>query len=155
MRRLIFVPLALLALFLVACGGGSGGGSTVEEAAEIAWGKKADALIAGFRKTGAASVTKEAEAAGSPQEAEELLYRGLGKKFAQLATEIEATDAPDACVDDRQTTAETAQKLGEDFAEMGEQGDLTDAEYRALKVSNGKRMAPMLAHFEELELDHC
>ena len=152
MRRLVFIPVLLLALFLAACGGG---GSSSEEAAEIAWGKEADALITHFRTTGAPGVNEAAEAAPTHQQGEEIFYRGLGKKFDQLGTELEATDAPDACVDSRQSAAQMAQKIGAYFAEMAEQGDLTAAEYRALKVTTGKRMAGTLAQFEKLELDHC
>lgn len=152
MRRLILIPFLLLALFLAACGGG---GSSSEEAAETAWGKEATALIAHFRSTGAPGVNEAAEAAPTHQQGEEIFYRGLGKKFDQLGTELEATDAPDACVDSRQSAAQMAHKIGAYFAELAEPGDQTTAEYRALKATIGKRMAGTLAKFEKLELDHC
>lgn len=152
MRRLAFVPVLLLALLLAACGGG---GSSSEEEAEVAWGKEAGALIANFRKTGAPGVNEAAEAAATHKQGEEIFYRGLGRKFDQLGTEIEATEAPDACVDSRQSAARMAHKIAGYFAEMADQGDLTAAEYRALKAKTGERMAGTLAEFEKLELDHC
>src|SRR5262245_13833481 len=93
MRRLVLVPLLLLALLLAACG--SSGGD------ESAWQDEVESVMSKFAENVVDPLGEES-AAASDQASLEAIYLKFGGEAKKFGEEMKATDAPDQCVETRE-----------------------------------------------------
>jgi hypothetical protein len=127
----------LIALVLAGCGGGSSSslssapsGAPVDSA-EAAWAKEVQAVMRKFENNVSATMV-ESISTSSAQQLLEPLYRSYAVYLARLATELEATKAPQACVPVRKKMAAAGRRYAELHKELGEGQGLSQDEYSLL-----------------------
>jgi hypothetical protein len=153
LRRFALIPLLLIALVLAACGGGgssssgTSGNSAIPE--EAAWAKEVRSVMGRFENNVSAGVV-ETMSTSSAQSLLEPLYRGYSAKLAQLAKELEATAAPEACVPVRKKIAADGRRVAELNKELGEQQDLSQEKYSLLVQRQGVKIGKYGREFTRL-----
>jgi|GEM_PF-3429190 len=149
MRKVSVIPLlALVALGLAACGGGSGSSGTTSSGttdglgaptAETAWAKEVEAVMRRFENQVSARASEQIHTVSS-QHLIEPVYRAYGAALTELGGELEATDAPPACVAMRKQMADDARALGQLTTKLGHEGDVDQEEFSALVVVQDSKM---------------
>jgi hypothetical protein len=137
LRRFALIPLLLIALALAACGGG--GSSSSGSSEEAAWAKEVRSVMGSFENNVSARFV-ETMSTSSAQSLLEPLYRSYSGKLAQLATELEATTAPETCVPVRRKMAADGRRVAELNKELGEQQDLSQEEFSLLVEKQGVKI---------------
>lgn len=142
MRRLVLIPLLLLALFLAACGGSSGGD-------ESAWQDEVEGVMSNFAEEVVDPLGEEVSAA-SDQASFEAIYGKFAGKAKKFGEEMKATDAPDQCVETREAAVKMADETATFGERMGDQKNLEFVEYAELMEKEGVTLGEDLTKVEEL-----
>jgi hypothetical protein len=141
-RKVLLLPLIVLALGLAACGGGgsSGSGTTTASASspEAAWGKEVEGVMRGFENGQAREI--EQIHTSTSQARLEPLYREYGAVLTRLGEELEATEAPAECVALRTRMGEDAAALGQLTTKLGHEGQADPEEFSALVAVQETRL---------------
>jgi hypothetical protein len=144
--KLLVLPMVLLALGLAACGGGgsssSGTTSASADAApapETAWAKEVERVMRRFENQVSARATEQIHTTSS-QPLVEPMYRAYGAALTKLGDDLEATEAPPACVALRKQMAEDAHALGQLTTKLGHEGQVDQEEFSALVVQQQAKM---------------
>jgi hypothetical protein len=142
-RKVLLLPLLLLALGLAACGGGgssssgtTGGGDG--SGAEAAWGKEVEAAMRRFENQ-AAQVIAQIHTSTS-QARLEPMYRDYGVALVKLGRALEATKAPAECVALRKQMGEDAAALAQLNTKLGHEGSVNAEEFSALAAVQETKM---------------
>ncbi len=145
-KGLLLVPLVALALALAACGGGSGSsdtsggaGAVAPPSAETAWAKEVEKVMRRFENHVSANATEQIHTTSS-QPLVEPMYRAYGAALTRLGDELEATEAPQACVALRKQMGEDAHALGQLTTKLGHEGQVNQEEFSALVVQQEAKM---------------
>jgi hypothetical protein len=146
-RKALALPLILLALVigLAACGGGGSSGSGTTTAAdggrtpETAWAKEVERVMRRFENQVSARATEQIHTTSS-QQLVEPMYRSYGAALTKLGDELEATDAPAACVALRKQMGDDAHALGRLTTKLGHEGQVDQEEFSALVVVQESRL---------------
>jgi hypothetical protein len=146
-RRLVPIPLLLLALFVAACGGSSGSDET-------AWQEEVEAVMTHFEMDVVEPMGKEI-AAASDQPSVEAVYAKFAANAKKFGEEVKATEAPDECVSTREGAVEMAKETTGFAEEMANQSSLSFTEYGALLEKEGTKLAADLSQVEELTEANC
>jgi hypothetical protein len=142
-RKVLLLPLLLLALGLAACGGGgsSSSGSTggaEGQSAEAAWGKEVEAVMRRFENQ-AAQVIAQIHTSTS-QARLEPMYREYGAALVKLGKALEATKAPAECVALRKRMGEDAAALAQLNTKLGHESSVNAEEFAALAAVQESRL---------------
>jgi hypothetical protein len=135
-RKILLLPLIVLALGLAACGGGGSSssgtstGGSEGTSAEAAWGKEVEAVMRAFENRQAA-VIEEIHTSTSQAHLEPL-YREYGASLAKLGKDLEATKAPAECVALRKRMGEDGAALAQLTTKLGHEGNVDPEEFSAL-----------------------
>lgn len=165
MRRPPCIALLLSStLLLVACGGGSGnstgstpaGASTTgSNSAEAAWTNEVQRVMANFENHVSAQANEEINTSTSQYRLEPM-YAAYSANLATFAGQIEATDAPAACVATRKELAALVHKVGDLNGVLAHQRDLSPEEFSALRAQQQYKLSRVGGRFTALVADlHC
>lgn len=145
MRRVLVLPLILLVLGVAACGGGSGTGSsgTTSAAAvpsvETAWAKEVEKVMRRFENHVSARAVEQIHTTSSHYLVEPI-YRSYGAALTKLGDELEATEAPAACVSLRKRMAVDGHALGQLTTKLGHESQVDQEEFSSLVVQQEAKM---------------
>jgi hypothetical protein len=135
----LLLGLIVLVLGVAACGGGGSSSSSTTTASkpaasgpEAAWAKEVEAVMRRFE--GRAAPVIELVHTSTSQAHLEPLYRAYGAALTKLGDELEATDAPKACLALRKRMGEDAHALGRLTTKLGHEGNVSQEEFSALVV---------------------
>jgi hypothetical protein len=136
----LVLALLALALGIAACGGGGSPSSDTAAApagappsAETAWAKEVEKVMRRFENHVSARATEQIHTTSS-QPLLEPMYRAYGAALTKLGDELEATEAPQACVALRRRMGEDAHALGQLTTRLGHEGNVGQEEFSALVV---------------------
>ncbi|HVX33163.1 MAG TPA: hypothetical protein VHA80_08485 [Solirubrobacterales bacterium] len=142
----LLLGLMSLVLGLAACGGGGSSGSSTTVASkpkasgpETAWAREVERVMRRFENQVSARATEQLHTTSS-QPLVEPMYRAYGAALTRLGDELEATDAPKACVALRGRMAEDARALGQLTTKLGHEGNVDQEEFSALVVQQQVKM---------------
>lgn len=145
LRNAYLVPLILLALALglAACGGGSGSSGTTTgsdgPSPETVWAKEVEKVMRRFENQVSARAAEQIHTTSS-QQLVEPMYRSYGAALTKLGDELEATDAPAACLALRKQMGDDAHSLGQLTTKLGHEGQVDQEEFSALVVVQETRL---------------
>jgi hypothetical protein len=143
-RKVLFLPLILLALSvgLAACGGGGSSSSGTTSASaptpESTWGKEVEKVMRTFENQAAQAIEQIHTSTSQPRL--EPLYREHGAALTKLGKELEATKAPPACAALRKKMGEDAHALGQLTTKLGHEGNVDPEEFSALVAVQETRL---------------
>jgi ABC-type glycerol-3-phosphate transport system substrate-binding protein len=166
-RKVALISLALLALVVAGCGGGGSSSSVTTTGSavasesptasgpEAAWAKEVTALMSQFENHVSAEAVEKINTT-TAQALLEPLFKVYGANLIRLAAKLEATKAPAACVAVRGQLAAYGRKVGELYAEMGEQQQLTEKEFDLKLYPQRAKISRYGGKLTELAADlHC
>jgi hypothetical protein len=144
-RKVLFLPLILLALSLglTACGGGGSSSSGTTSASsggspESAWGKEVEKVMRTFENQAAPTI--EQIHTSTSQQRLEPIYREYGAVLAKLGKNLETTKAPAECVALRKRMGEDAAALAQLNTKLGHEGNVDPEEFSALVAVQETRL---------------
>jgi hypothetical protein len=174
-RSAVLIALALVALLVSACGGGSSSNSSTGQSStsdsapggaepgksagavsgpEAAWAKEVEGVMRQFENTSYESV--EGIHTSTSQPVLEPTYAEYADELAKLGKQLEATDPPAACMEVRQKMGKLSRKVSDLMGVLGDKADLSREEYFALVYQQRYKFARVGRRLTNLTINpHC
>jgi hypothetical protein len=127
MKRLVpALALLLVAILLAACGGSSGSSTNNEEE----WAAEVQKVMTGGEKS--VESAEDKINAATTRKTLEAAYRTYAQRLSAVASQLDETEAPQACSSVKSHVVGFLQEFGSITGELGHQGGLDEKKFDAL-----------------------